>query len=251
MLLRWFAPDELDRLRLSPATRDLIRRHAAENPPDVKQAAAPAVWGTGQPTVLNGTESTFPRRRRRPVLLGLRHPDSMYAGDTWHYLAGGASRNRPACLVREAREEAGLVIDPADVELLHVAHVVDTPGGLPLMQLVFNARRWKGEPKVREPDKCLPWQWWPRHELPAPDRPYTRTAIAASPKAAPTPRSAGEQREHTPPREGPVRAQARGGKRLEEPGVHAMPRAEPPTSSGPSLWGHEDFRRYLTGQPRV
>lgn len=32
VLLRWFAPDELDRLRLSPATRDLIRRHAAENP---------------------------------------------------------------------------------------------------------------------------------------------------------------------------------------------------------------------------
>ncbi len=30
-LLRWFTPDELDRLRLHPATRDLIRRHAANN----------------------------------------------------------------------------------------------------------------------------------------------------------------------------------------------------------------------------
>ena len=27
-----------------------------------------------------------------------------------------------------------------------------------------------------------------------------------------------------------------------------MPRAETPTASGPSLWRHEDFRRYLTGQ---
>ncbi|WP_241845534.1 hypothetical protein [Streptomyces sp. CB02261] len=31
VLLRWFAVDELDRLRLSPATRNLIRGHAAEN----------------------------------------------------------------------------------------------------------------------------------------------------------------------------------------------------------------------------
>ncbi|WP_079144219.1 NUDIX hydrolase [Streptomyces agglomeratus] len=33
VLLRWFAVDELDRLRLSPATRDLIRRHAARSSP--------------------------------------------------------------------------------------------------------------------------------------------------------------------------------------------------------------------------
>ncbi|MFF8902869.1 NUDIX domain-containing protein [Streptomyces lydicus] len=54
VLLRWFAPDELDRLRLSPATGDLIRRHAAESPPDTGSAAAPPVWDGGSRTVLNG-----------------------------------------------------------------------------------------------------------------------------------------------------------------------------------------------------
>ncbi|MGX5185021.1 NUDIX hydrolase [Streptomyces avermitilis] len=181
VLLRWFAPDDLDRLRLSPATRDLIRRHAAENPHDHKQAAAPAVWDGGSRTVLNGIGVHLHLEDAEGrVLLGLRHPDSKYAGNTWHYLAGRCEQESAlACLVREAREEAGLVIDPVDVELAHVGHVVDTPGALPLMQLVFKARRWEGAPKVLEPDKCLIWQWWPRHELPDQIVPYTRTAIAA------------------------------------------------------------------------
>ncbi|MFG2386040.1 NUDIX hydrolase [Streptomyces avermitilis] len=181
VLLRWFSPAELDRLRLSPATRDLIRRHAAENPPDKGQVVAPAVWDGGSRTVLNGIGVHLHLEDAEGrVLLGLRHPDSKYAGDTWHYLAGRCEQESAlACLVREAREEAGLVIDPVDVELAHVVHVVDTPGALPLMQLVFKARRWEGVPKVLEPDKCLTWKWWPRHELPDRIVSYTRTAITA------------------------------------------------------------------------
>ncbi|CAM5606040.1 NUDIX hydrolase [Streptomyces diastaticus] len=181
VLLRWFTPDELDRLRLSLATRDLIRRHAAENPPDNQPTAAPPVWDGGSRTVLNGIGVHLHLEDAEGrVLLGLRHPDSKYAGDTWHYLAGRCEQEPAlACLVREAWEEAGLVIDPADVELVHVVHVVDAPGSLPLMQLVFRARRWEGIPKVRESDKCLTWQWWPQDELPDPIVSYTRTAITA------------------------------------------------------------------------
>ncbi|MFI1436357.1 NUDIX hydrolase [Streptomyces lydicus] len=181
VLLRWFAPDELDRLRLSPATRDLILRHAAENPPDNGPDAAPPVWDGGSRTVLNGIGVHLHLEDAEGrVLLGLRHPDSKYAGDTWHYLAGRCEQESAlTCLVREAWEEAGLVIDPADVELAHVVHVVDAPGSLPLMQLVFRARRWEGTPEIREPDKCLTWQWWPRHELPDRIVSYTRTAITA------------------------------------------------------------------------
>ncbi|MFJ9623326.1 NUDIX domain-containing protein [Streptomyces sp. NPDC101181] len=181
VLLRWFTPRDLDRLRLDAATRDLIHRHAADNPPGDAPDAVPAVWDGGNKAVLNGIGVHLHLEDAEGrVLLGLRHPDSKYAGDTWHYPAGRCERE-PAlsCLVREVMEETGLVIEPADAELAHVAHVVDAAGVLPLMQLVFKASRWEGVPEVLEPDKCLTWKWWPQHDLPERLVPYTRTAIAA------------------------------------------------------------------------
>ncbi|MEU6275747.1 NUDIX domain-containing protein [Streptomyces populi] len=179
VLLRWFAPEELDRLRLSPATRDLIRRHAAENPPDTRSAAAPPVWDGGSRTVLNGVgvhlhlEDTEGR-----VLLGLCHPDSKYAGGTWHYLAGRCERETAIdCLVRETKEEAGLTIAPEDVDLVHTVHHVGSPDARPRIVLVFQARSWTGTPEVLEPDRCVEWRWWTPQDLPAEVVPYTRMAI--------------------------------------------------------------------------
>ncbi|GAB1333993.1 hypothetical protein ACE1SV_05830 [Streptomyces sp. E-15] len=112
------------------------------------------------------------------VLLQLRHPDSAYAGRTWHFLAGHCERE-PAlgCLVREAREEAGLVIDPSDAEYAHAVHLLDGPGAPPRVQLVFRVRRWRGTPRVREADKCLAWRWWRPEDLPDPLVPYARAAV--------------------------------------------------------------------------
>ncbi|MFF7296707.1 NUDIX domain-containing protein [Streptomyces sp. NPDC008265] len=129
----------------------------------------------GEPHVL-GVHLYAEREGR--VLLGLRHPSSAFAGGSHHFLAGHCERE-PAlgCLVREAWEEAGLVIDPAGVELVHVVHVVDGPGRLPRVQMVFRADRFEGTPVVREPDKCLSWGWWPPDALPEPVVPYTRAAV--------------------------------------------------------------------------
>ncbi|MDN3261544.1 NUDIX domain-containing protein [Streptomyces sp. CSDS2] len=136
-------------------------------------------WTEGSRTVLNGIGVHLHLEDDEGrVLLGLRHPDSAYAGNLWHYLAGRCERESAVtCLIREAWEEAGLVIDPADVELLHVLHIVNAPGGQPLMQMVFRARRWEGTPEVREPDKCLAWRWWHVTDLPAQLVPYARAAI--------------------------------------------------------------------------
>ncbi|MFG2115712.1 NUDIX domain-containing protein [Streptomyces sp. NPDC048718] len=46
-----------------------------------------------------------------------------------------------ACLVREAYEEAGLVVDPADFELVHTVHMREQPADPPRIQLFFRARR--------------------------------------------------------------------------------------------------------------
>ncbi|PZT73369.1 MULTISPECIES: NUDIX domain-containing protein [unclassified Streptomyces] len=176
VLLKWFAVDALDRLRLSPGLGDLIRRHAAEHPLGGQQRPVPG--GAPAGTVLHVVGVHLYLEHEGRVLLGLRHPDSAYAGELWHTLAGHLEAEAAtAGLAREAFEEAGLVIDPADLELVHTVHTVDRPGARPRIQLFFRPRHWEGTPEVREPDRCLAWEWWDAKDLPEPIVPYTRVAI--------------------------------------------------------------------------
>ncbi|MEU0402080.1 NUDIX domain-containing protein [Streptomyces sp. NPDC006197] len=161
--------------------RTLLGRHAAEHPapadgPAAGAGTAPAKAPPG--TVPNVVGVHLYLEQDGQVLLGLRHPDSAYAGGSWHVLAGHCEAEAAtACLVREAYEEAGLVIDPAGVELVHTVHMVDRPGGRPRIGLFFRARLWEGTPELREPDKCVAWKWWSAKDLPEPIVPYTRAAI--------------------------------------------------------------------------
>ncbi|MFI7356199.1 NUDIX domain-containing protein [Streptomyces avidinii] len=180
VMLAWFHPDAMPRLRLSPSTLDLVRQHA-EHPARSKalasrpEALEPKAGSTSVPHIV-GVHLYLERDGQ--VLLGLRHPASAYAGGTHHFLAGHCEQESAvACLVREAKEEAGLLIEPRDVELAHVVHMVDKPGAQPRIGFVFRARRWTGTPEVLEPDRCVSWGWWPADALPEPIVPYTRAAI--------------------------------------------------------------------------
>ncbi|MFF0228541.1 NUDIX domain-containing protein [Streptomyces sp. NPDC004629] len=184
VLLTWCTVDMLDRLRLSPGLETLIRRHAAEAA-EHPSAIEPAD-GTGPPAdeAPPGTELHIVgvhlhlQDAQGRILLGLRHPDSTYAPATWHFLAGHCERETAIdCLVREAKEEAGLTIAPEDVDLVHTVHHVDSPDARPRIALVFQARSWTGDPEVLEPDRCVEWRWWTPQDLPPAVVPYTRMAI--------------------------------------------------------------------------
>jgi len=58
--------------------------------------------------------------------------------------------------IREAREEAGVVIDPDDLELVHVVHRRSDEERL---SFFFLARAWQGEPFNAEPQKCDDMIW--------------------------------------------------------------------------------------------
>ncbi|MCX4637523.1 NUDIX domain-containing protein [Streptomyces platensis] len=138
--------------------------------------SAPATSERGVPHII--CVHLYLENAHGEILLGLRHPDSAYAARTWHFLAGHCEQESAVtCLVREAHEEAGLLIDPADVEYAHAVHLVDTPGTPPRLQLVFRARHWTGTPETLEPDRCVSWNWWPPEALPEPLVPYARAAI--------------------------------------------------------------------------
>ncbi len=175
VMLRWFRPDDLDRLRMHPTTRELVRRHATGRATVPRGAVR---HGAGAVPHIVGVHLYLEDPAGR-VLLGLRHPDSAFAPGTWHFLAGHCEQESAvSCLVREAEEEAGLGIDPRDVEFVHALHQLPGPGRRPRLQLVFRGHAWTGVPEVREPDKCLGWQWFDPAALPVRVVPYTREAIA-------------------------------------------------------------------------
>ncbi|MFV5995277.1 NUDIX domain-containing protein [Streptomyces sp. NPDC056231] len=163
---------------LSPGLGDLLRRHAAEHPATSSPPASARLLRDEAP---EGTElhivgvHFYLEDNHGRILLGLRHPDSTFAPATWHFLAGHCEREEAiSCLVREAQEEAGLIIEPGDVELVHL---VDSPSARPRIGLVFRARTWSGTPAVLEPNRCVEWRWWNPKDLPSAVVPYTRQAI--------------------------------------------------------------------------
>ncbi|MFI9410264.1 NUDIX hydrolase [Nocardia gamkensis] len=117
--------------------------------------------------LLRDTELLLSRRRSADEFDGL-----------WHLPAGKleAGESALAAVVREAGEEVGVLIDPADLRHVHSAHVVDT-GREARIGLFFETRRWAGEPVNREPDKSYELRWFPLAKLPENLIPYPAAGI--------------------------------------------------------------------------
>lgn len=101
------------------------------------------------------------------LLTRRRDPDPRFDGG-WHLPSGKLDRGESvlAAAVREAEEEVGVVIDPADLRHVCTLHV-NGSGLEPRLGLFFEAPRWSGEPVNREPAKCSAVGWFRLGALPA------------------------------------------------------------------------------------
>src|ERR1700729_276573 len=109
------------------------------------------------------------------VLLGRRQNTGLMDG-TYH-LPGGhleAGESVVDAVIREAREEVGVIIDPEHLEFAHVMHSPLTGGRA---SFFFCARQWKGTPANREPGKCSELRWFPLDKLPKATLSYCRVAL--------------------------------------------------------------------------
>ncbi len=65
--------------------------------------------------------------------------------------------------IREAKEEAGIIIDPEDLTFVNVNHLVTNSERI---HFTFVAKKWEGEPKNNELEKADDAQWFTKDALP-------------------------------------------------------------------------------------
>jgi 8-oxo-dGTP diphosphatase len=76
--------------------------------------------------------------------------------------------------VREALEEAGVVLKPEDAQVIHVMNRKSNDERVDFFVVVTG---WEGEIQNMEPDKCDDLSWFPLEALPANMIPYVRRGI--------------------------------------------------------------------------
>lgn len=109
------------------------------------------------------------------VLLSRRYKTG-YQDGKYSLPAGHVENNESltAAASREIAEEIGLSIKPMDFKLVHVMHRQENDIRV---DYFFVARKWRGEPVNREPQKCDDLSWFPLNKLPVNTIPYIRQAI--------------------------------------------------------------------------
>jgi 8-oxo-dGTP diphosphatase len=109
------------------------------------------------------------------VLL-LRRCNTGYEDGNYSVVAGHIDGKEEviAAAIREAREEAGVEISPADLRVVGVMHRLSNDERV---DFFVEALRWTGEIRNMEPDKCDDLRWFAWDDLPDNIIPYVKRAF--------------------------------------------------------------------------
>jgi len=102
---------------------------------------------------------------RNGQILMLRRFNTGYMDGAYSLPAGHVEPDESlrACLAREAKEEIGIILNSADLSLVHTIHRPEDNGRLCFF---FAAEKWQNEPRNLEPEKCDAMQWFNLGALP-------------------------------------------------------------------------------------
>ncbi|MEP7167084.1 MAG: NUDIX domain-containing protein [Candidatus Woesebacteria bacterium] len=110
-------------------------------------------------------------------LLLLRRFNTGWEDGKYSLIAGHVDGNETITLamVREAKEEAGITIDPKD---LHAVHVMHRKSDKEYIDFYFIADSWDGDPHIVEPDKADDMLWVDLNDIPENILPHIQNVIA-------------------------------------------------------------------------
>lgn len=115
--------------------------------------------------------------RRNNHFLMLRRYQTGYMDGYYSVVAGHVDGNETfsSAMVREAYEEAGIILKTKELKLVHTMHRLADDERL---SLFFEAKNWEGSISNREPHKCDDLNWYKLEENDASMVPYVKSALA-------------------------------------------------------------------------
>ena len=113
---------------------------------------------------------------RGDSILMLRRCNTGFADGSYSMIAGHVETGEDlrTAMVREAREEAGIVLSPEDLEVVGVIHSMSDRE---YVNFFLKASVWTGEVTNMEPDKCDDLRWFDITDLPDNTVPYARQGV--------------------------------------------------------------------------
>lgn len=111
-------------------------------------------------------------------LLLLRRYNTGWRDGDYSVVAGHVDGNESAvcAMIREAKEEAGIDVQPEDMQFVHVMHRIEKDGQERL-DLFFRCTKWTGEIVNMEPHKCDELDWYAFERFPDNIIEYVNQAI--------------------------------------------------------------------------
>jgi 8-oxo-dGTP diphosphatase len=132
----------------------------------------------GNPIFYGSVQMLFYRERngKKETLL-LKRRNTGFEDGKWSVVAGRMDGGEEviSAAIREVYEEAGLVLEPSDLEVIGVMHRRNLT--YEWMDFFLLIRRWNGEPVNKEPHKCEELRWFPLDSLPDGVIPYIRKGV--------------------------------------------------------------------------
>ena len=81
-------------------------------------------------------------------------------------------------IIREAREEAGIILRPEDLKVVHIMHRDNGRAeNNEYIDAFILAKKWKGKIDIKEPNKCDDLSWFDMDNLPKNLLPHVKLAL--------------------------------------------------------------------------
>ncbi len=106
-------------------------------------------------------------KKDNKILMGRRQNTTYYDG--WYGVPAGHvdAKELPSVAgIREAKEEVGVDIDSSDMQFAHALYRTAHDETGDRSDYFFIVKKWSGEPKIMEPEKCDDLQWFSIDKLP-------------------------------------------------------------------------------------